>query len=167
MISSLGSKAISTLRRCQGIPQAIKMDSRYHVTALREVRLLAGGAQSARDARADAATRSGEEVFRDLTDVVLAASVVFVLAIAAVADVIVVIKEVHIVVQIVVERAQLTTIALRSAESACISTVIKAIFRSAPRLVKRALRIVTARAQLWQSTHFLKVITPGTAKLVP
>ena len=103
------------------------MDPRYHVAALREVRLLVSGAQSARGVLAGAATRRAEQVSRDLTDVLLAASVVFVPAIAAVAAVVVVIKQVHIMVQIVEERAQLRKTALRSAESACASGVIKPI----------------------------------------
>ena len=52
---------------------------------------------------------------------------VFVPAIAARVAVIVVIKEVHIMVQIVEERAKLRTAVLRSAESACISSVIRHI----------------------------------------
>ena len=55
---------------------------------------------------------------RDLTDLLLAASVVFVSAMPAVANVVAVIKQVHIIVQIVEERAQPWTAAQSSAESA-------------------------------------------------
>ena len=48
-------------------------------------------------------------------------------AIATVAAVVVVIKEEHIVVQIIEERAQLQTVALRRDESICVSSVIKPI----------------------------------------
>ena len=64
---------------------------------------------------------------RDLTDVLHAALMVFVPAIAAVADVVVVINQVHTVVQITEERVQLRKTALHSAESACVISVIKPI----------------------------------------
>ena len=103
------------------------MDLRYHVAALREVRLLVSGAQSAHGVRAGAATHRGKGASRDLIDVLLVASVVFVPAIAAVAAVIVVIKQVHTVVQITEERMQLIATTLRSAESACVSIVINPV----------------------------------------
>ena len=65
--------------------------------------------------------------FRDLTDVLVASSVVFVPAIAAVAAVVVVIKQEHTMMQITEEHVQLRTVALRSAESACVSGVIRSI----------------------------------------
>ena len=52
--------AVGTLRRHQGIPQEKKIDPRYHVAALRHVRMLVNGAQSARDSCASAATRRGD-----------------------------------------------------------------------------------------------------------
>ena len=64
---------------------------------------------------------------RDLTDILFAALVVFVPAIAFVAAVVVVINQVHTVLQITEERAQLRAIALRSAESARVSSMIKPI----------------------------------------
>ena len=64
---------------------------------------------------------------RDLTDILVAESVAFVPAIAAVAAVVVVIKEVHIAIQTVENYAQLWTTALRSAELACVRSVIKQI----------------------------------------
>ena len=57
---------------------------------------------------------AAEEEFRDLKDVLLAASVVLIPAISAEAAVIVVIKQVHTVVQITEEHAQLQIIELRS-----------------------------------------------------
>ena len=87
-----------------------------------------------------AATRAS----KDLTDVLLIVSVVFVPAIAAGTVVIVVNKEVHIMVQIVEERAQLRTAALCSAESASVGSVIKLVVPSGLILVMPLSLIVAA-----------------------
>ena len=99
------------------------MDPRYHVAALREVRLLVSGAQSTHGVRACTATRSGEGESRDLTEVMLVASVVYVPVIAAVAAVVFVINQVHTVLQIIEGRAQLWITAMRGAESARVSSM--------------------------------------------
>ena len=73
------------------------MDPRYHVAALREVPLFVGSAQSAHGTGAGTVTYTAKEVFRDVTDVLLSASIVFTPAIAAAVAVIIVIKQVHTV----------------------------------------------------------------------
>ena len=62
---------------------------------------------------------------QDLANFLPSAPVVFVPAIATVATVFVLIKQVHIAVQITEELAQLQTVALRSDESVCVSIMIK------------------------------------------
>ena len=107
---------------------------------------------------------------RDLTDVLLVASVVFVSVIAAVAAVVVVIKQVHIVVQITEERAQLRTIALRSAESACVSRVINptvvigliviaALFLRVAALTQKETKLNRSRLIVWDDVSAKDVAT--------
>ena len=78
------------------------------------MRLLVSGAQSAHGILAGVESRRGERASRDLTGVLLAASVVLVSAIATVVSVVVVIKHVHTLVQITKGHAQLRTAVLHS-----------------------------------------------------
>ena len=75
------------------------------IAALREVRLLVSGAQSAHGVRASVAMCRCDGASRNLADVLLAESVVFVLAIATAAAMIIEIKHVHAVVLIIEECA--------------------------------------------------------------
>ena len=65
--------------------------------------------------------------YRDLADILFAVLMMFGLAIVVVAAVVFVIKQVLTDVQITEKRAQLRTIALRSAESVCVGCMIKPI----------------------------------------
>ena len=76
------------------------MEHRYPVTALREVRPFVSGAEYAHRVRADEAAFTAKEAYRDLTDVLIATSIVLLPEIAVVAAMVVVIKEMYIVMQI-------------------------------------------------------------------
>ena len=96
---------------------------------LREVRLLASG-HSLRAVLAPAQRHSATKgASRDLKYLISGALIVSEPAIAAGADVVVVIKQVHIVVQITEERVLLRITALRSTESACVSSFINQSYR--------------------------------------
>ena len=103
------------------------MDPCYHVADLCEVRLLVSDAQSARGVRAGAATHRSEAGVKRTNRHPARRVALLVPEIAAVAAVIIVIKQVHIMVQIVEEHAQLRTTAQRSAKYDCFSSVIKQI----------------------------------------
>ena len=89
------------------------------------MRLLVISVHSAHGVRTDAATRRSDGASRDLAEILLAASVAFVTAIAVATVVIVVVKIVQAVILIREGRARLRTTVLRSTESACVSGVIK------------------------------------------
>ena len=85
------------------------------------------GAQSARGVHAAAATRRSEGGVQRPKERPICHVVVFVPGITAGMAVVVVIKQVHNMVQIIEERAQLRTAALRSAEYPRVSSEIKPI----------------------------------------
>ena len=122
MLRSYRSRSII---RVQEIPQDHKIDLRYRVAALCEVCLLVSGAQSAHCFRAGAVIFCGNGASIVQADILLSALMVFVPAIAAAVVMIVVIKKEHAVVLIREWHARLRTAALHSAESACLSNMIK------------------------------------------